>query len=106
MMTARSTRPSRRDGRVYRKGRIQQHLPSECGLPIVIAYLYSASTSLVEDNLRKKQETPERSTLLRQSAALFERLPENTYDIAVAVKSLADAECGLEEKLAAYMELH
>jgi guanylate kinase len=76
------------------------------GLPLVIAYLYPASKSLVEDNLRKKHEDPERLALLRQSAAIFERLPENAYDIAIAVQSLVDAEHELEEKLATYMELH
>ena len=76
------------------------------GLPLIIAYLYPASKSLIEDNLRKKQEDPERLRLLQQSAAVFERLPENAYDIAVAVKSLVDAERELEEKLATYMELH
>jgi guanylate kinase len=76
------------------------------GLPIVIAYLYPASKTLIEDNLRKKHEDPERLTLLRQSAAMFERFPENAYDIAVAVQSLIDAERELEEKLATYMELH
>jgi guanylate kinase len=76
------------------------------GLPLIIAYLYPASKSLIEDNLRKKQEDPERLRLLQQSAAVFERLPENAYDIAVAVKSLVDAEGELEEKLATYMELH
>jgi len=76
------------------------------GIPLVIAYLYPVSTSLVEDNLRNKQEAPERLALLRQSAALFERLPENAYDIAVAVKSLVEAERELEEKLATYIALH
>jgi guanylate kinase len=76
------------------------------GIPIVIAYLYPVSTTLVEDNLGKKQEAPERLALLRQSAALFEHLPENAYDIAVAVKSLVDAERELEEKLATYIDLH
>jgi guanylate kinase len=76
------------------------------GFSTVIAYLTPASRSLVEDNLRQKQEAPERLALMRQEGALFERLPPSAYDIAVRVKSLVEAEGELEEKLRAYMELH
>jgi guanylate kinase len=76
------------------------------GLSIVVAYLVPASKTLVEDNLRRKQETPERLDLMRQAASMFDRLPESTYDFAVRVKSLVEAEAELEDKLRAYMELH
>jgi guanylate kinase len=75
------------------------------GLSVVVAYLVPASKTLVEDNLRRKQETPERLDLMRQAASMFERLPESTYDLAVRVKSLVEAEAELEDKLRTYMEL-
>jgi hypothetical protein len=43
---------------------------------------------------------------MRQAATLFKRLPESTYDFAVRVKSLTEAEAELEDKLRASMELH
>jgi guanylate kinase len=76
------------------------------GLATVIASLIPASKTLVEDNLRRKQETPERLTLMRQATPVYERLPESAYDIAVRVKSLVEAEGELEEKLRAHVELH
>jgi guanylate kinase len=76
------------------------------GFPIVIARLIPASKTLVEDNLRQKQETPERLTLMRQAGAMYEHLPESAYDIAVRVKSLVEAEGELEERLRAHVELH
>jgi guanylate kinase len=76
------------------------------GFSTVVAYLMPASKSLIEDNLRQKQEAPERLALMRQAGARFERLPESAYDIAVRVKSLLEAEGELEEKLRAYVELH
>ncbi len=76
------------------------------GLPTVISYLTPAVNSVVEDVLRRKQETAERLALMRQAAVRFERLPESAYDITVRVKSLVEAEGELEEKLRAYVELH
>jgi guanylate kinase len=76
------------------------------GLSVIVAYLMPASKALVEDNLRRKQETPERLDLMRQAASLFDRLPESTYDFTVRVKSLVEAEAELEAKLRSYMELH
>jgi len=76
------------------------------GLPTIVAYLVPASKILVEENLGRKQETPERLDLMRQAATMFDRLPESAYDIAVRVKSLVDAEAELEDKLRAYVELH
>jgi guanylate kinase len=76
------------------------------GLSTVTAYLIPASTTLIEMNLRQKLESPERLALMRQAATLFKRLPESTYDFAVRVKSLIEAEAELEAKLRASMELH
>jgi guanylate kinase len=76
------------------------------GLPSIVAYLMPASKALVEDNLRRKQETPERLAWMRQAASIFDRLPESMYDLAVRVKSLVEAEAELEEKLRAHVELH
>jgi guanylate kinase len=76
------------------------------GLSIIVAYLMPTSKTLVEDNLRRKQETPERLDLMRQVASMFDRLPESTYDLAVRVKSLVEAEAELEDKLRTYIELH
>src|SRR5919109_911211 len=53
------------------------------GFSTVIAYLMPASKSLLEDNLRQKQEAPERLALMRQAVARFERVPESAYDIVV-----------------------
>jgi guanylate kinase len=76
------------------------------GFSTIVAYLRPASKILVEDNLRRKQETPERLALMRQAATMFDRLPESAYDLAVRVKSLVEAEAELEDKLRAYVELH
>ena len=72
----------------------------------LVAYLIPASKTLLEDILRRKQETPERLALMREAAATYEYLPEAAYDIAVRVKSLVEAEGELEEKLRAHVELH
>jgi guanylate kinase len=76
------------------------------GFSTIVAYLRPTSKILVEDNLRRKQETPERLALLRQAVTMFDRLPESAYDLAVQVKSLVEAEAELEDKLRAYVELH
>jgi guanylate kinase len=76
------------------------------GFSTVIAYLIPASKTLIENHLRRKQETPERLALMRQAATIFEHLPESAYDIAIRVRSLAQAEEELEGKLRAYVELH
>jgi guanylate kinase len=76
------------------------------GLSTIVAYLMPAAKGLVEGNLRRKQESPERLALMRQAAAMFDRLPESAYDLAVRVKSLEEAEAELEDKLRAYVELH
>jgi len=76
------------------------------GFSTIVAYLRPASKILVEDNLRRKQETPERLALMRQAATMFDRLPESAYDLAVRVKSLVEAEAELEDKLRTYVELH
>jgi guanylate kinase len=76
------------------------------GFSTVIAYLVPASTTLLETHLRQKLESPERLALMQQAATLFKQLPESAYDFAVRVKSLAEAEAELEDKLRAYMELH
>jgi guanylate kinase len=75
-------------------------------LSTIVAYLVPDSKTLVEDNLRRKQETPERLDLMRQAAMMLNRLPESAYDLAVRVKSLVEAEAELEDKLRAYVELH
>jgi guanylate kinase len=76
------------------------------GLSTIVAYLMPASKALVEDNLRRKQETPARLELMRQTASIFDHLPASTYDFAIRVKSLVEAEAELEDKLGAYVELH
>jgi guanylate kinase len=76
------------------------------GFSTVVAYLSSASKRLVEDNLRQKQEAPERLALMRQAATRFEGLPASAYDIAVRVTSLLEAVHELEEKLRRYVDLH
>lgn len=76
------------------------------GYSTVIAYLVPASRNLVETNLQRKDEDPERLTLIRQASAIFARLPESAYDIVVQVQSLVDAVKALEEKLSAYVQLH
>jgi guanylate kinase len=78
----------------------------QSGFSTIVAYLVPASRTLVEDNLRGKQDTPERIVLMRQVASIFARLPESAYDIAVRVKSLVEAEAELEEKLRTFLELH
>lgn len=75
------------------------------GFSTVVARLLPGSKTLIEDNLQRKQESPERLTLMRQAATLYEHLPESSYDIAVQVKSLVEAEGELEEKLRAHVEL-
>jgi guanylate kinase len=76
------------------------------GITAVVAHLVPASRTLVEKHLRHKEETPERLALMRQAGTAFGHLPESTYDVAVRVKSLTQAETELEEKLRAHMELH
>ena len=76
------------------------------GFPTVVAYLSPASKRIVEDNLRQKQEAPERLVLMRQAATIFEGLPASAYDITVRVRALPDAVRELEEKLGAYVDLH
>jgi guanylate kinase len=75
-------------------------------IPTIIIYLMPASRTLIESNLRKKNEAPERLAILRQASTLFDRLPESAYDIAVYVKSPEEAEKELEERLQAYIALH
>jgi guanylate kinase len=76
------------------------------GFSTVVACLMPAANTLVEDILRRKQETPERLTLMQQAASMYERLPESAYDIAIRVKSLVEAEGELEQQLRAHVELH
>jgi guanylate kinase len=76
------------------------------GFATIVAYLRPASKTLVEDNLRRKQESPERLALMRQAATMFDRYPESAYDLSVRVKSLVEAAAELEDKLRAYVELH
>jgi guanylate kinase len=76
------------------------------GFSTVVAYLSPASKHVVEDNLRQKQEAPERLALMRQASTIFEGLPASAYDIAVRVTALPDAVHELEEKLRDYMDLH
>jgi guanylate kinase len=76
------------------------------GFSIIVAYLSSASKSLVEDNLQQKQEAPERLAQMRRAATRFEGLPASAYDIAVQVTSLPQAVRELEEKLRNYVDLH
>ncbi len=78
----------------------------QSGISTIIAYLTPASQSLIESNLRKKNEDPERLAMLRQAQMRFDRLPESAYDIAIYVKSPEAAEKELEERLRDYMELH
>jgi guanylate kinase len=78
----------------------------QSGFPTVVAFLRPSSKTLIEDNLRQKQDTPERLMLMRQAATTFAHLPESTYDIVIQVKSLVEGEGDLEEKLRAYVELH
>jgi guanylate kinase len=76
------------------------------GFSTVVAYLSPASKHFIEDNLRQKQEAPERLALMRQASAIFEGLPTSAYDIAVRVTSLPEAVRELEEKLRTYVDLH
>jgi guanylate kinase len=76
------------------------------GFSTVVAYLSPASRHFIEDNLRQKQEAPERLALMRQASTIFEGLPPSAYDIAVRVTSLPEAVRELEEKLRTYMDLH
>src|SRR5919109_508070 len=77
----------------------------QSGLSTIVAYLMPTSKTLIEANLRQKQESPERLDLMRRAATMFDRLPESAYDLAVRVKSLVAAEAELEDKLRAYIEL-
>jgi guanylate kinase len=76
------------------------------GSSTVVVYLSAASKHLLEDNLRQKQEAPERLAQMRQTASLFTGLPASAYDIAVRVTSLPEAVRELEEKLPSYLDLH
>jgi guanylate kinase len=78
----------------------------QSGLSTIVAYLLPTSKTLVDDNLRRKQESPERLDLMRRAAMMFAHLPPSAYDLAVRVTSLVEAEAELEDKLRAYMELH
>ena len=78
----------------------------QSGFSTIVAYLSPASKPLVEDNLRRKQEAPERLALMRQAATSFEGLSAAAYDIAVRVTSLPEAVHELEEKLRPYLDLH
>jgi guanylate kinase len=78
----------------------------QSGLPVVIVNFIPASPSLIDDNLRHKSADPARLVLLRQASAIFDRLPESAYDMAVHVKSPQEAERELEERLQAVAELH
>jgi hypothetical protein len=63
------------------------------------------STALVEDNLLKKHEAPERLPLLRQASAMYDRLPESSFDVVVRVKTLVDAARELDEQLQGHIAL-
>jgi guanylate kinase len=76
------------------------------GFPTVIASLVPLSVTLVEANLRRKQETPERLELMRQAARIYQGVPEESFDLIVRVGSLEEGEGELEQKLRPYMELH
>jgi guanylate kinase len=76
------------------------------GVPTVVAYLSPASKYGVEDNLRQKQESPERLAQMRQASTIFAGLPASAYDIAVRVTSLLAAVPELEKKLRSYVDLH
>jgi guanylate kinase len=76
------------------------------GIPTIIVYLIPATKTLIEDNLRQKHEHPERLRSFRAASAMFDRLPESAYDIALYVKSLEEAAKELDERLSAFMQLH
>ena len=76
-----------------------------CGLPTVTAYLIPTSKTLLEDNLRKKNEDPDRIARMRKEGGMFDGLPESAFDVVVRVKSLVEAAQELDEKLRAYMTL-
>jgi guanylate kinase len=78
----------------------------QSGFPTVVAYLSPDSKHVIEDNLRQKQEAPERLVLMRQAATIFEGLPASAYDLAVRVRALPDAARELEERLRSYVDLH
>jgi guanylate kinase len=78
----------------------------QSGFPTVVAYLSPGSKHVIEDNLRQKQEAPERLVLMRQAATIFEGLPASAYDLAVRVRALPDAARELEERLRSYVDLH
>jgi guanylate kinase len=78
----------------------------QSGFPTVVAYLSPDSEHVIEDNLRQKQEAPERLVLMRQAATIFEGLPASAYDLAVRVRALPDAARELEERLRSYVDLH
>jgi guanylate kinase len=75
------------------------------GLPAIFARLVPTSTALVEDNLLKKHEAPERLPLLRQASAMYDRLPESSFDVVVRVKTLVDAARELDEQLQGHIAL-
>jgi guanylate kinase len=76
------------------------------GFATVIAHLIPASPTLLEANLRRKQETVERLMLMRRLASAYEQWPESAYDMVVRVASLVEAEEELEAKLRSHIELH
>ena len=72
----------------------------------VVAYLTPTSPAVVEANLLRKQELPERLEQMRQAATMYQDVPESAYDFVVRVNSLEEGEGELEQKLRAYVELH
>lgn len=77
----------------------------DSGFPAIYAYLIPSSTALVDDNLRKKNEAPARLPLVRQASAMFENLPDSSFDVVIRVRTLVDAAQELDEKLQAYVTL-
>ncbi|MGH8059497.1 MAG: hypothetical protein ACREOH_20045, partial [Candidatus Entotheonellia bacterium] len=77
----------------------------DSGFPAIYAYLIPSSTALVEENLRQKNEAAARLPLLRQAAALYEHLPESSFEVVIRVRSLVDAAKELDEKLQSYVTL-
>lgn len=75
------------------------------GLPTIIAYLIPTSKALVEDNLHKKNDDPERLQRMRNASVIFDGLPESSFDVVVRVKTLVDAAKELDETLQAYITL-
>ncbi len=75
------------------------------GFPTVTAYLIPASKTLLEDNLHKKNEDPDRLARMRKDGSVFDGLPESSFDVVVRVKLLVDAAQELDEKFQAYVTL-